>query len=107
MTHLATRTVVFSLILAAATVSARPAATTVLADKPASEARRDTPALLVFAAASLGDALARVDTAFNPKRASRCRAPFPVQGSFAASSVLARQIEAGAPVDGFLSADRE
>jgi ABC-type molybdate transport system substrate-binding protein len=101
MTHLATRTVVFSLILAAATVSARPAATTVLADKPASEARRDSPALLVF----------RRGLPRRCARAGRYRlqpqAGIPVQGSFVASSVLARQIEAGAPVDGFLSADRE
>ena len=90
---------VFSLILAAAAVSAHPAAATVPADKPASQQPRDAPALLVFAAASLGDALAQVDTAFTAQTG------IPVRDSFAASSVLARQIEAGAPVDVFLSAD--
>jgi molybdate transport system substrate-binding protein len=55
--------------------------------------------LLVFAAASLGDALAEVDRAFT------ARTGIPVKESFAASSLLAKQIEAGAAADLFFSAD--
>jgi len=57
--------------------------------------------LLVFAAASLSDALDEVDAAFTTKTGIQVRA------SLAASSVLAKQIEAGAPADVFFSADRE
>lgn len=55
--------------------------------------------LLVFAAASLTDALGEVDRAFTT------RTHIEVRASFAASSVLAKQIEAGAPADVFFSAD--
>jgi molybdate transport system substrate-binding protein len=55
--------------------------------------------LLVFAAASLTDALGEVDRAFT------ARTHIEVRASFAASSVLAKQIEAGAPADVFFSAD--
>jgi molybdate transport system substrate-binding protein len=55
--------------------------------------------LLVFAAASLTDALGEVDRAFTT------RTHIAVRASFAASSVLAKQIEAGAPADVFFSAD--
>lgn len=64
-----------------------------------SAARPSGGPLLVFAAASLGDALAEVDRAFS------ARTGIPVKESFAASSVLAKQIEAGAPADLFFSAD--
>jgi molybdate transport system substrate-binding protein len=57
--------------------------------------------LLVFAAASLTDALDEADRAFS--EASHIE----VKASYAASSVLAKQIEAGAPADVFFSADRE
>jgi molybdate transport system substrate-binding protein len=57
--------------------------------------------ILVFAAASLTDALAQVDAAFTAGSEVK------VKVSFAASSVLAKQIEAGAPADVFVSADRE
>jgi molybdate transport system substrate-binding protein len=57
--------------------------------------------LLVFAAASLTDALGEVDRAFT------ARTHIEVRASFAASSVLAKQIEAGAPADVFFSADLE
>jgi len=57
--------------------------------------------ILVFAAASLTDALEEIDAAFT------ARSGVKVKASFAASSVLAKQIEAGAPADVFLSADRE
>jgi ABC-type molybdate transport system substrate-binding protein len=49
--------------------------------------------LLVFAAASLSDALADADAAFTAQTGIR------VRESFAASSVLPKQIEAGAPAD--------
>jgi len=54
----------------------------------------------VFAAASLTDALNALDGAY----AASAGNP-PVAASFAASSTLARQIEAGAPAQVFISAD--
>jgi len=57
--------------------------------------------LVVFAASSLSDALDEVDAAFTAQSAVQVRA------SYAATSVLARQIEAGAPADVFFAADRE
>ena len=59
------------------------------------------PPLLVFAAASLSDALEEVDHAFTAKT------HIPVRTPYAASSALAKQIEAGAGADVFFSADRE
>jgi molybdate transport system substrate-binding protein len=59
------------------------------------------PPLIVFAAASLTDALQEADAAFT------ARSGVPVKESFAASSVLAKQIEAGAPADVFFSADMQ
>ncbi len=58
-----------------------------------------TAGVLVFAAASLGDVLEEVDRAFTQHTG------IAVQASYAASSVLAKQIEAGAPADVFFSAD--
>lgn len=55
--------------------------------------------LLVFAAASLTEALGQVG------RAYRARTRQPVRFSFASSSVVARQLEAGARADLFFSAD--
>jgi molybdate transport system substrate-binding protein len=55
--------------------------------------------LLVFAAASLSDALDEVGRVFTARTGVR------VNASYAASSVLAKQIEAGAPADAFFSAD--
>ena len=55
--------------------------------------------LLVFAAASLSEALDEVGRAFTAGTGVR------VNASYAASSVLAKQIEAGAPADAFFSAD--
>jgi molybdate transport system substrate-binding protein len=55
----------------------------------------------VFAAASLKTALEEVAKPFTAATG------IPVRFSFAASSALARQIEAGAPADLFASADRE
>jgi molybdate transport system substrate-binding protein len=57
--------------------------------------------LLIFAAASLTDALDQVDRAFST------HTQLPVRASYASSSVLAKQIESGAPADAFISADRE
>jgi molybdate transport system substrate-binding protein len=57
--------------------------------------------LIVFAAASLTDALQELGTDFGKS------AGIAVKFSFAASSALARQIESGAPADVFLSADLE
>jgi molybdate transport system substrate-binding protein len=55
--------------------------------------------LLVFAAASLRNALDEVDTLYASEKGRQ------VKVSYAASPALARQIEAGAPADVFISAD--
>lgn len=55
----------------------------------------------VFAAASMTDVLTEIGDAFTKETG------IPVRHSFAASSVLARQIESGAPADVFVSADLE
>ena len=55
--------------------------------------------ILVSAAASLTDALKEIGRAYQSKTKNR------VTFAFASSSTLARQIEAGAPVDVFFSAD--
>jgi molybdate transport system permease protein len=60
---------------------------------------RHTLVILVFAAASLTDALQEIGTRY--ERATGTEVAF----NFAASSTLARQIEQGAPADLFLSAD--
>ena len=78
---------------AAATAPGAAAAPAAAATEPA---RRE---LLVFAAASLSDALEEVGRAFTAATGVR------VAASYAASSVLAKQIEAGAPADAFFSAD--
>lgn len=73
-------------------------------------AANTAPAILVFAAASLTDAVGEIARAFGTQGAQpgeRAGASIPVRTSFAASSVLARQIEAGAPADVFLSADSD
>jgi molybdate transport system substrate-binding protein len=57
------------------------------------------PKLIVFAAASLKDALDEVDTAYQREKGQETTA------SYAASSTLAKQIEAAAPADVFISAD--
>jgi len=67
---------------------------------PIAAAPSDAPALIVFGAASLTNALQEVGDDF-AKESS-----IPVKFSFAASSALARQIENGAPADMFFSADQ-
>ncbi|HEU4653119.1 MAG TPA: molybdate ABC transporter substrate-binding protein [Steroidobacteraceae bacterium] len=57
--------------------------------------------VVVFAAASLTDVLNEIGSAYTAET------HVPVKFSFAASSTLARQIEAGAPVQIFFSADVE
>jgi len=67
---------------------------------PAASRGPDTT-LLVFAAASLAEALEEVDRAFS------AATHIGVKASYAASSLLAKQIEAGAHADVFFCADRE
>jgi molybdate transport system substrate-binding protein len=82
-----------------------------LAASADSKAAADTaPAITVFAAASLAEPLGEIGRAFTLRDAQpgeRAGARIPVRISFAASSVLAKQIEAGAPADVFISADTE
>jgi molybdate transport system substrate-binding protein len=66
---------------------------------PAKEA--DRPALIVFAAASLTNVLSELSPAWEK------RTGVGTKSSFASSSVLARQIEAGGNADVFVSADQE
>lgn len=61
----------------------------------------EPPGLTVFAAASLKNSLDEVDAAFTRDTGT------PVHASYAASSVLAKQIEQGAPADAFISADAD
>ncbi|HTY94343.1 MAG TPA: molybdate ABC transporter substrate-binding protein [Steroidobacteraceae bacterium] len=61
----------------------------------------DAPALVVLGASSLTDALNEVGPAFT------AATHHGVTFSYAASSALARQIEAGAPADVFMSADTD
>ena len=74
---------------------------TCAAGTPASAADRDRPALRVFAAASLTNVLGELSATWEKSSA------VPVKLSFASSSVLARQIEAGGRADVFISADQE
>jgi molybdate transport system substrate-binding protein len=64
-----------------------------------SRAEEAPAGLLVFAAASLANVLADLDAAFTARTGIR------VTSSLAASSTLAKQIEAGAPADVYFSAD--
>jgi molybdate transport system substrate-binding protein len=67
----------------------------------ASATENNSDALTVFAAASLTDSLQKISDAYTQSSG------VPVRLSFAASSALARQIEAGARADVFFSADQE
>lgn len=82
----------------------RPAWVALLAGlflSPTHAAEDRKPQLLVFAAASLTNVLEDLSTAWE------ATSGVPVKTSFAASSVLARQIEAGGKADVFISADQE
>lgn len=83
------------LLLVIAILALAAAAATVTATAPT----RAEPAVTVFAASSLTDALTAVGAAYRRQTGGDLRF------SFAASSTLARQIEAGAPADVVLSAD--
>ena len=69
---------------------------------PMTAARAQTGGLVIFAAASLKNALDEIATDWS-KQASK---PMP-KISYAASSALAKQIEQGAPADLFISADTD
>lgn len=66
---------------------------------PAAQAQGDGP--LVFAAASLKNALDAANTAYAASGGAKATI------TYAASSALAKQIEAGAPADIFISADED
>jgi molybdate transport system substrate-binding protein len=66
-----------------------------------SSASAEEKGLTVFAAASMKNALDDIDAAYTAKTGVK------VVASYAASSVLAKQIEQGAPADIFLSADTD
>ena len=68
---------------------------------PLQAAAAKKPELLVFAASSLTNVLDELGTVYTRESGQ------PVKFSYAASSALARQIEAGAKADAFLSADTE
>jgi len=66
-----------------------------------SPAQAEDKTLIVFAAASMKNALDDIDAAFTAKTGVK------VTASYAASSTLAKQIEQGAPADIFVSADTD
>ena len=68
---------------------------------PNAPARAEDKTLVVFAAASMKNALDDIDAAFTAKTGTK------VSVSYAASSTLAKQIEQGAPADIFISADTD
>ena len=69
--------------------------------QPALAQQQDRPALLVYAASSLTNAVGELSATWTRSTG------VPVKVSFAASSTLARQIEARARADVFISADQE
>jgi len=77
------------------------AALAVLFGSICSPALAQDESLIVFAAASMKNALDNIDAAYTAKTGVK------VIASSAASSVLARQIEQGAPADVFVSADTD
>ncbi|GGE10041.1 molybdate ABC transporter substrate-binding protein [Aureimonas endophytica] len=72
-----------------------------LAAAPLAPARAEPQEVLVFAAASLKNALDDINAAWKSESGRSATI------SYAASSVLAKQIESGAPADLFFSADRD
>ncbi len=77
------------------------AAFLILCGSAASQANAEGKPLIVFAAASMKNALDDLDAAFTAKTGVK------VTASYAASSTLAKQIEQGAPADVFISADTD
>ena len=77
------------------------AAFTLLWGSALSPALTEDKRLLVFAAASMKNALDEIDAAYTAKTGVK------ITASYAASSTLAKQIERGAPADIFLSADTD
>jgi len=69
---------------------------------PLATARAQTAALVIFAAASLKNALDEIATAWTKETGK----PAP-KISYGASSALAKQLEQGAPADLFISADTD
>src|SRR4030081_1193000 len=76
-------------------------ALTILCGSAASPALAQDKSLTVFAAASMKNALDDIDAAYTAKTGVK------ISASYAASSVLAKQIEQGAPADVFVSADTD
>lgn len=74
--------------------------TALLAIAALAACKRAGEGLLVFAAASTSDAMSELGTLYEKQHGAR------VRFSWGSSGDLARQIEAGAPADLFLSADR-
>lgn len=85
------------LVIAAASAFAVAACTKPQAPNP--NAQDDT--VIVFAAASLTDAITAINHAYQARHHT------PVQSSFLASSTLAKQIDNGAKADVFISADTD
>src|SRR5258707_5806929 len=77
------------------------AAFTILCGSGFSPALAQDNSLIVFAAASMKNALDDIDAAYTAKTGVK------ISASYAASSVLAKQIEQGAPADVFVSADTD
>lgn len=96
---LSRRRCIHGLILSLAALASSTASSTWAAETTRPELPR--PELLIFAAASLTDAMEEIGAAYTRQSGQR------VKFSFAASSALARQIEAGGRIDVFLSADLE
>jgi len=96
MDHNTTRRALLAMVLSLAALGAVPADSR--AQTAAAEAQ---PNLVVLGASSLTDALNEIGPAYTAKTHRG------VTLSYAASSALARQIEAGAPADVFMSADTE
>lgn len=67
--------------------------------RPAEGAAVETKSVVVFAAASLKNAIDRIAKDWEAKSGTK------VTSSYAASSAIAKQIESGAPADLFISAD--
>jgi molybdate transport system substrate-binding protein len=77
------------------------AALVILCGLAHSPALAQDKSLIVFAAASMKNALDDIDAAFTAKTGVK------IAASYAASSTLAKQLEQGAPADIFLSADTD